>query len=215
MKVNEIFSSIQGEGAYSGYPAMFIRLSGCNRKCSWCDTKYHTDGEEIKNSEISDIIKKSDKNIVVWTGGEPLLQLDDIKEVIKETSAKMHHLETNGDFNIELITFDYVSFSPKDMKAMKKVVRRTKKWPVVCYDIKVVTDLKMNKELIPYATMLMPLTTLVQNVNMSNYSRYDYQEQIDKENKKNEQKVWDYCVKNNIRFCPRIHTQIWGVSRGK
>ena len=198
IKVNSIFPSIQGEGAYSGQPALFIRLSGCNRACSWCDSKYHILGEEISSSEISDIIKKSDKDIVVWTGGEPMLQIKGIQDVIKKTYEKDHHLETNGDFAVELIDFDYVAFSPKDMKATKKVLTLTSNWPSFCYDIKVVTDLKMNKELIPYATLLMPLTTYNKN-----------------NDKKIEQNVWDYCVKHNIRFCPRIHTQIWGDKREK
>jgi len=163
-----------------------------------CDTKYHNEGEEISNSEIINIINKSKKEIIIWTGGEPMLQIEEIRKVIKKTQYKDHHIETNGDFDIDLLDFNYVSLSPKDKKAMKKVIQMTKKWPTFVYDIKVVTDLKMNKELIPYATMLMPLTTFEKN-----------------NDKKIEQNVWNYCVDNNIRFCPRIHTQVWGVKRGK
>ena len=52
MKITEIFQSIQGEGKYTGYPMTFIRTSGCTRKCSFCDTPYHTEGKELRRGEI-------------------------------------------------------------------------------------------------------------------------------------------------------------------
>jgi putative chitinase len=56
MRVNEIFCSIQGEGKYAGCPAIFIRLSGCTRKCSFCDTKYHTNGKEMSVEDVPDYL---------------------------------------------------------------------------------------------------------------------------------------------------------------
>lgn len=201
MRVNEIFESIQAEGKYSGYPALFIRLSGCNRKCKFCDTSYHTNGKEMSIDDVVNKINKSDKEIIVWTGGEVLIQQEEVFKVIKGVKGKVHHLETNGDFNINFEKyFSYVSFSPKDLDAVKWVYEMLaiENWQICLYDIKIVTDLKLNKELISYATMLMPLTT------------YD-----ERKDKKIEQKVWDYCVKHNIRFCSRIQVQIWGANRGK
>lgn len=77
MKVNEYFVSIQGEGPESGRRALFIRFSGCNLKCEWCDSKYanHT-WMEIPAPEIVDLIFRSNYRYVVLTGGEPTIQAD-------------------------------------------------------------------------------------------------------------------------------------------
>ena len=77
MKVNEIFYSIQGESAFSGLPCVFIRLTGCNLQCSYCDTKYaYDEGEEKSIDEIIQKVKTYNCNLVQITGGEPLLQID-------------------------------------------------------------------------------------------------------------------------------------------
>lgn len=73
MKVNEIFYSVDGESKRSGQLAAFIRLTGCNLRCSYCDTKYaFNDGREMTANEIADAVK--DYRNVTLTGGEPLLQ---------------------------------------------------------------------------------------------------------------------------------------------
>jgi 7-carboxy-7-deazaguanine synthase len=195
MKINNIFKSIQGEGKYVGTPMLFIRLSGCNRNCSWCDTKYHKKGIHMSTKEIVRKIKKSKVKIIVWTGGEPLLQEEEIVKVIFKTNTLQHHLETNGDLIARPtiftdLLFDYICISPKNEEAAQV--------DLMCnYDIKVVTDLKLNKNLIKYASILMPLTT--------------YNKKKDLEIKK---KVWDYCIKNNIKYSPRIQVDIWGKKRG-
>lgn len=192
LKVNEIFESIQGEGKYTGCPALFIRLSSCNLNCSFCDTKYHKTGRFYPINQIVKIINKSKKQIVIWTGGEPTLQLDNILKVLDKTK-KIHHLETNGyKLTPELNRFSYISFSPKtieDCKRIEKFVETLKSE----FDIKIVTNLK-NKEMIKYATILMPLST------------YDYrQEEIAK-------KVWSYCVKKNIKYSGRLQL-LWNRKR--
>ena len=95
MKVNEIFEAIQGEGMYGGYPSLFIRMSECNLKCYFCDTEYET-GEEYSVNNLVGEINMSNKDIIVWTGGEPTLQLEEIIKVISKTKNKNHHLESNG-----------------------------------------------------------------------------------------------------------------------
>jgi len=202
MKINEIFESIQGEGKYCGYPVLFIRLSGCNKKCNFCDTTYHTNGKEIGFNEIVEIINQSKKEIVVWTGGEPLLQYEELCDVIANTSEKKHHLETNGSlitgFN-QLNIFDYVCISPKQISDLKNLYVGSRWWFENKFiDIKVVTDcITLNLDLIKHATMLMPLTTHVKEKDLEI-----------------EQNVWSYCVKHNKRFCLRVHTHVWNKKRG-
>lgn len=73
--VNEIFRSIQGEGTRAGLPCVFVRLTGCNLRCSWCDTAYaFTEGRRMTLSEIVERVTRFGCNLVELTGGEPLLQ---------------------------------------------------------------------------------------------------------------------------------------------
>ena len=75
LKVNEIFYSIQGESTFAGLSCIFIRLTYCNLRCSWCDSEYtFHDGNDMTIDEIMNHIKKYNCNLVEVTGGEPLFQ---------------------------------------------------------------------------------------------------------------------------------------------
>jgi len=103
MKVNEIFYSIQGEGTLVGVPSIFLRLTGCNLRCSFCDTTYaYEQGTEMSIQEILDEIKKFACTYVCLTGGEPLLQKDAPKliEWLLQKNYKIC-LETNGSISIK------------------------------------------------------------------------------------------------------------------
>lgn len=103
MKINEIFYSIQGEGAWTGLPNIFIRTTGCNLRCSFCDTKYaYNKGKEMTADEIIKKIKKYPCRYVCITGGEPLLQKD-IIYLINELLKKGYKIsiETNGSLSVE------------------------------------------------------------------------------------------------------------------
>ena len=106
MKINEIFYSIQGEGNWTGLPNIFIRTSGCNLRCSYCDTKYAYDSyKDMKIIEIlNEITKYNCKNICI-TGGEPLIQ-DDILKLVEELLKKKYKIciETNGSIQIKKIS---------------------------------------------------------------------------------------------------------------
>lgn len=112
MRVNEIFYSLQGEGAYSGSAAIFIRLSGCNLNCGFCDTK-HQSYKELTKEEIMQEIAKYEARYIVFTGGEPSLQLN--AEVLHFFKAKGYFIqvETNGTRNLPCIGVDWVTCSPK------------------------------------------------------------------------------------------------------
>lgn len=103
LKVNEIFESLQGESSYAGYPCLFIRLTGCNLRCLWCDTKYsYNEGKERSYEEIAKIINSSKIKLVEFTGGEPLLQKDELVKVINLIDQnKIILLETNGSISLE------------------------------------------------------------------------------------------------------------------
>ena len=103
MKINEIFYSLQGEGKWMGLPNIFIRTTGCNLRCSFCDTTYaYERGEEMDVEEIINKIQKYPCNYVCVTGGEPLLQekTTELIDVLLEKDY-MICLETNGSIDIE------------------------------------------------------------------------------------------------------------------
>jgi 7-carboxy-7-deazaguanine synthase len=75
MVITEIFKSIQGESSFAGLPCIFVRLTGCNLRCHWCDTAYaFHGGEKMTPEQILDRVRQLDGKMVELTGGEPLLQ---------------------------------------------------------------------------------------------------------------------------------------------
>ncbi len=123
MKINEIFYSLQGEGSFTGTPAVFIRFSGCNTSCPFCDTQ-HEDFTEMTEDDIMDEVKKYPANHVVITGGEPTLQLTPSLCRKLQENLFFVQIETNGsvkldkDFNIkdqEESLIDWVTCSPKNL----------------------------------------------------------------------------------------------------
>ena len=111
LSVNEIFCSLQGEGARAGELSIFIRLSGCNLRCSFCDTDF-TISKKISIEQIANLISGYGARWIVWTGGEPTLQLnDDIIFYFKQLGYKQA-LETNGTNSIPN-GLDYICVSPK------------------------------------------------------------------------------------------------------
>ena len=103
MKIIEMFKSIQGEGKYIGVPTYFVRVSGCNLNCVWCDTKYsHQGGHELTIDAIVNSI--GDEKFVCITGGEPLLQ-PDLKILLKKLLVVDRNItiETNGSVSLKSI----------------------------------------------------------------------------------------------------------------
>lgn len=111
-KVNEIFYSIQGEGAMTGRAAIFIRLSGCNLNCPFCDTQ-HQEGQFYTADKILQQIKDYPANFVVITGGEPSLQIDEAL-IDKLHEGYVVAVETNGTKELPH-NVDWITLSPKDM----------------------------------------------------------------------------------------------------
>jgi 7-carboxy-7-deazaguanine synthase len=102
MKVNEIFYSIQGESSFAGWPCAFIRLTGCNLRCTYCDTQYaFYEGSEMSIPEMLQVISAYPTRLVLLTGGEPMLQ-ESIYELIGKLLEKEYTvlLETGGQISL-------------------------------------------------------------------------------------------------------------------
>ena len=112
-KINEIFRSLQGEGYHTGTPAVFVRFSGCNLHCAFCDTE-HQEGKMLSMQDIVDAINQyPDVPMVVLTGGEPSLFVDEaFVEALKRQTNKRVAMETNGTRRLPA-GLDWVTLSPK------------------------------------------------------------------------------------------------------
>lgn len=153
--VNEIFKSIQGEGIWTGTPALFLRLQGCNHKCSWCDSKhtwsfhsevitlnemlqkkYSSPGYATVNKSLLGRLVRNmfDENHIVITGGEPMIY--DLNPLITELQERFVQIETSGSVLIKRNTGAFITLSPKPGVTLKDNFK-------LCDEIKlVVRDMK-------------------------------------------------------------------------
>lgn len=111
-KINEIFYSLQGEGFHTGTPAVFIRFSGCNLTCDFCDTR-HEEGVFMTDEEIVRKVCAYPARTVILTGGEPSLWIDDHLIDLLHEADKYVCVETNGTRQLP-DTIDWVTCSPKE-----------------------------------------------------------------------------------------------------
>ena len=214
-KVNEIFKSIQGESTYAGLPCVFIRLSGCNLRCSYCDTQYaYNEGTDMAIGEIIKKIEELNAPVIELTGGEPLLQPDVnflIDEIINWQEKNKNKLPgINSEFLIE--TSGSISIKGINQKA------------VIIMDIKTPSsgmDGRMNFENIEYLKSADELKFVIGSV-----EDYEYSKKIIFEKKLFEkckilfssvftkikpEAIIDLMLKDNIpaRFQLQMHKYIW------
>jgi organic radical activating enzyme len=116
MQLSEIFYSIQGEGTWTGTPAVFVRLAGCNLACDFCDTDYST--KSIASvDDVVRLVRETGKDcpMVILTGGEPLAQAEtpDLIEALRRDGRRVH-IESNGTIFTQLPDDVWLCVSPKE-----------------------------------------------------------------------------------------------------
>ena len=227
MEINEIFFSIQGEGASIGTPSLFVRFSGCNKNCWFCDSKYHTIVDpDLNEDSIFAAIKKYNVKNLILTGGEPLLQQTNIVAFL--TNYALHDLkikieiETNGSipltyaFKRYIVKHKNISFniSPKLPSSHNKpytpfLINDTS-YLKVDTSFKFVYDVKdKGKEILTF-------------INEYYFEYIDDKSLIyimpegatKKDQEKKMQKVIEFCCENNFIFSPRLQILIWNDKRG-
>ena len=132
MKISELFFSIQGEGELTGVPSVFVRTSGCNLRCRWCDTKYASwkpEGENVTINDLLDKVCSYPARHVVISGGEPMIAkgIEDFARLLKE-SGKHITIETAGTIAPNGIQCDLASLSPKLSDSTPKEGDISKEW---------------------------------------------------------------------------------------
>ena len=131
LKVNEIYYSIQGESTHVGRPCIFIRLTYCNLRCTYCDTEYaFYEGKDIEIPEIMAKIKQWNCNLVEVTGGEPLFQ-DECIDLLNELTTQNYEvlLETGGSLSISDVPIEIVRIV--DFKCPSSGMEKKNLWSIV------------------------------------------------------------------------------------
>ena len=227
MYISEIFYSIQGEGLFSGIPSVFIRTSGCNLRCLWCDSRYTSWEPEGSEYTIEEIVEKTIEfptRHAVITGGEPLL-MKDLAELAESLHTKGYHItiETAGTLYTDL-NCDLISISPKLSNSTPWIVENGKysqnheklriNIPVINrflrnypYQIKFVVDDKED---------LIEIKLILNELNNVDRTRVLLMPQGKTIRELNEKGVWvaEACKAQGFRFCPRIHINLYGDTRG-
>lgn len=218
--VNELYTAFQGEGATIGKPCWFLRLSGCDLSCEWCDSKYtwHKDYLEkaLKyNCEtLAHLIAKAPTNInrLVITGGEPLLQmkgLAQLQQKIELIKPFKYEIETNGLRIPEGLKIDNLNISPKlstsgvDRKSRykKEVLEKLSAWDQAIFKF-VITSKEDIKEILNDYNFIDKDKIYLMPQGVSIY-----------EQRKNSKGVIKWCTKHGFNFSPRVHILISGNKR--
>jgi 7-carboxy-7-deazaguanine synthase len=228
MRIAEIFHSIQGEGLLAGVPSIFIRTSGCNLRCHWCDTPYASWKPEGPEMSIEEILKKlTDWNCdhVVLTGGEPMIapDLPELATVLKK-QKKHITIETAGTILPNRIPCDLASISPKlsnstpsperdQAWAKKHEATRLKPEVIAEWIIKYPFQLKFvvssDNDLVEIKHLLSRLPAVPSHQILLMPEGIDAKTLATRS-------PWlvDTCKREGFRFCPRLQIELFGHTRG-
>ena len=226
MKISEIFESIQGEGNNAGKPAVFLRIAECNLKCVWCDTKYTWDwknydySKEVNEMSIKEVRQSLEQFRVrhlVITGGEPLMQQDDLAELLTFLKPKFYvEVETNGTIlpnNTLSVLVDQWNVSPKTKNSGNPLE--------MCEDNECYTFFSKKKNcyfkyVVESEDDLIEINQLISKHNLEKKRVLLMTQAMTKEEiLAKEKNVFTLSKKNSLGFSPRLHVMKWGSQRGK
>jgi 7-carboxy-7-deazaguanine synthase len=222
LKIAELFYSIQGEGSLVGVPSVFVRTSGCNLRCSWCDTPYTSwqpEGEEFTVDQILSQVRAYRCHHVVVTGGEPMIAPEIIALTGGLRESEMHiTIETAGTV-FKPVVCDLMSISPKlanstpegQWSAQHERLRiqlATLKQLMASYDYQLKFVIEKPADLEEVRSLIGMLDARYEQVILM-------PEGTDRELLR-ERGVWlaDICKEEGFRFSPRLHVELYGNRRG-
>jgi len=223
MKIAEIFYSIQGEGMLLGTPSVFVRTSGCNLRCNWCDTPYTSWRPEGEERDIESIVKEVESygaSHVVVTGGEPMIApgIDELTHSLKQHIT----IETAGTVDAH-VRCDLMSISPKLANSTPHS-REDGRWAAQHDRLRYQPEiLKRLTQLYPHqlkfviagASDLTEVHAIVEATGVLKSRVVLMPEGINEETLA-ERGRWlaEICKQENYRFSPRLHIHLWGNRRG-
>jgi len=222
MKISEIFYSIQGEGTLIGVPSVFVRTSGCNLRCTWCDTPYTSwspEGTEMTHDAIIDEVQKYPARHVVITGGEPLLfaPVVALTKTLKQLGLHIT-IETAGTV-YQSVVADLMSISPKLANSTPQGTwaarhEQTRYQPEILKRLMSEFDYQL-KFVIASPEDLAEVTAIL-NETAADRSRVVLMPEGTSPDVTNKRAQWlaEICKREGFRFSPRLHVDIWGDKRG-
>lgn len=226
MRISEIFYSLQGEGVLVGTPSVFVRSSGCNLRCVWCDTPYTSwtpEGEEWKVDEIlSRVLAWHAKHVVV-TGGEPMIAPDIVPLTVALREAGLHiTIETAGTVWAQ-VACDLMSLSPKlanstphtrDGGRWAATHERLRYQPEILRRLMEAYDYQM-KFVVERAEDLAEIKIVVAETDAASERVVLMSEGTDAETLR-ERGLWiaEICKQEGFRYTPRLQVELWGARRG-
>jgi 7-carboxy-7-deazaguanine synthase len=226
LKISEIFYSIQGEGTLAGVPSVFVRTSGCNLRCTWCDTPYTSwqpEGEDLSMEQIVEAVRQHPAHHVVITGGEPMIA-PQIVELTKQMRALGHHItiETAGTI-YHPVMCDLMSISPK-LKNSTPHERDGGRWaaqhdrlriqPEVLKKLMAHCEYQL-KFVVSAPDDLPEIRELAETLHAGPGRVLLMPEGIDSETlRQRGQWLVEVCKTEGFRFSPRLHVELWGARRG-
>jgi 7-carboxy-7-deazaguanine synthase len=226
MKISEIFYSIQGEGLLAGVPSVFVRTSGCNLRCTWCDTPYTSwkpEGEELPLDEILAKVTSYAPTHVVVTGGEPMLTQNIVPLTASLREMGLHvTIETAGTV-YQPVVCDLMSISPKLANSTPHQ-RDGGRFAVQHERLRYQRDvLKRLMAESPYQLKfvvcapedLEEINTIIQDLGADRQRVILMPEGTDQKTI-HDRARWlaDVCKIEKVRYGPRLHVDIWGNERG-
>jgi 7-carboxy-7-deazaguanine synthase len=228
MKISEIFYSVQGEGKLVGVPSIFVRASGCNLRCTWCDTPYASwdpQGEEMSVSRIVEHVREHPAKHVVLTGGEPMIMTDIIPLSRGLRDAGYHiTVETAGTVHAD-VAIDLASLSPKLSNSTPtdreggRFARAHEKLrlnvPILQAFIDASPDFQL-KFVVANPGDLVEIQALLDQLKHWHPSDVLLMpEGIDVETLRS-RSGWlvETCKQTGFRYCPRLHVELFGNKRG-
>lgn len=223
MRIAEIFFSVQGEGVLIGVPSVFVRTSGCNLRCSWCDTPYTSwqpEGVEMSVDEIlAEVAKYPSARHVVLTGGEPMIApgLPELSRRLRDQGVHIT-VETAGTVWAE-VACDLMSISPKLSNStpegvFRKQHDRLRIQPETLRRLMAVCDYQL-KFVIARETDIDEMRVLLAELGAPADKVVLMPEGVDGETLTT-RGVWlaEVCKRYGFRFSPRLHVLLWGNKRG-
>jgi len=226
MKISEIFYSIQGEGILAGVPSVFLRTSGCNLRCTWCDTPYtswNPEGDDLQLDDILDDVRRGGSTHVVVTGGEPMIQQDIMQLTQRLKDLELHiTIETAGTV-YQPVTCDLMSISPK-LANSTPTLREDGRWAAqhdrLRYQPDVLKQLMAEysyqlKFVVSDPGDLAEIETILKETG-ADRSRVLLMPEGTSSETLSERARWvvDICKREGFRYGPRLHIDIYGNERG-
>jgi 7-carboxy-7-deazaguanine synthase len=223
MYISETFYSIQGEGVLAGTPSVFVRTSGCNLRCTWCDTPYTSwqpEGEERGIESIAEEVERYGASHVVVTGGEPMIapQIEELTHRLKQHVT----IETAGTVDAH-VRCDLMSISPKLANSTPQN-RENGRWAAQHDRLRYQPEiLKRLIQLYPHQLKfviadpddLTEVHAIVETIGASKSRVVLMPEGVDAAVLA-ERGRWlaEICKQEGYRFSPRLHIDLWGNRRG-